>query len=51
MDDQGQSDKLCLSFVLEILNSLPPLRLIRCVCVWGGVLGSYSLLGQYIGSF
>lgn len=29
MDDQGQSDKLCRSFVLEILNSLPPFLLIK----------------------
>lgn len=43
MDDQGQSDKLCLSFVLEILNSLPPFLL-----VGEGGLGSYSLLGQLL---
>lgn len=30
MDDQGPSDKLCLSFVLETLDSpLPPLLLIK----------------------
>lgn len=29
MDDQGQSDKLCLPFVLEALSALPPPLLVK----------------------